>query len=316
MLEARAIRAQSSVMRRGVTGIMVLLTLVATGAASAAYPGKNGKLLFVRNDPRITDMDSNPNEIWTADPSGARQARLTIVDTDAGAYGVDSARWSPDGSLIAYATDCGNRYSTTCGVLRTMRADGRGKRTIDLPVDPSNHSVGRDRFPTWSPDGTKIAFQRTWPTPNSIWTVDSGGGGAAQLVPQMLSEPAWSPDGTRIAFSRDTTLATVKLDGSDEHVLVKGALPNRAGPDWSPDGTSIAFMEVRRQVIWLCMVSVASGEVRCLTRGGEGAWSPDGKQLVYVHAHDIWTIRADGTHRHNVTRTPNRWESNPDWQPR
>jgi Tol biopolymer transport system component len=178
-------------------------------------------------------MDSNPNEIWTANADDSRQSRLTIANFERGGVGVDSARWSPDGSLIAYATDCGTRYDTHCGVLRLMGSDGHDKRTVDMPVDPSNHEIGRDRFPTWSPDGTRIAF-----------------------------------------------------------------------------------MEIRKQVIWVCIVSVANGKVRCLTRGGEAAWSPDGNQLVYVHAHDIWTIRADGAHRRNVTRTPNRWESNPDWQPR
>lgn len=303
-------------MRRSLIWIALLVALVAAGTASAGYPGKNGRLLFLRAAADVTNMDSNPMEIWRADPDGSRQSRLTIANFELGGVGIDSARWSPDGSLIAYATDCGNRYDTHCGVLRTMRADGHDKRTVDVPVDPYNHDIGRDRFPTWSPDGTKIAFERTWPSPDSIWTVDSAGGGAAQLVPQMLSEPAWSPDGTRIAFSSGTTLATVNIDGSDEHTLVKGAYPNGAGPDWSPDGTSIAFMEERKQVIWLCIVRVADGNVRCLTRGGEAAWSPDGRQLVYVHAHDIWTIRADGTHRHNVTKTPHRWESSPDWQPR
>ena len=300
-------------MRRSLIGIALLVALVAVGTASAAYPGKNGRLLFFRTGD-VADLDANPAEIWTVDPDGSRLGRLTVADADRGGVGVDSARWSPDGSSIAYATDCGNRYDNHCGVLRTMRADGHDKRTVDRPVDPYNNSVGRDRFPTWSPDGARIAFERAWPNPDSVWEVNAVGGGAAQLVPRPLTEPAWSPDGTRFAFSSGNTIGIVDVDGGDERILAQNAYPYQ--PDWSPDGNWIAFGQLRQRIVWVCVVPAAGGAVRCLTHGDEAAWSPDGKQLVFVHGHDIWTIRADGTHPRNVTRTPLRWESNPDWQPR
>ena len=302
-------------MRRSLIGIALLVALVAAGSASAAYPGKNGRLLFFRGNPQVTDMDSNPAEIWTANPDGSRQGRLTNANFESGGVGVIAAVWSPDGSTIAYATDCGTRYDPHCGVLRTMRADGHVKRTIDVPLDPSNHAVGGDRSPTWSPDGTRIAFERIWPTPDSIWTVGVDGKGAAQLIPQALKHPVWSPDGARIAFSSGTTIGVVNLDGSDERIVATNAYDYGPHPDWSPDGASIAFAQVRNKAVWVCIVPAAGGTVRCLTPGGEPAWSPDGKQVVYVHAQDIWTIHADGTHRRNVTHDK-QWESDPDWQPR
>src|SRR5439155_22528192 len=60
--------------------------------------------------------------------------------------------WSPDGRLIAFATD---RNAPGGDVIYVMNADGSGQR-------PVTHNLPRvnDASPSWSPDGKRLPFAR------------------------------------------------------------------------------------------------------------------------------------------------------------
>ena len=84
-----------------------------------------------------------------------------------------------------------------------MNADGSGLKRITR--EPT-----LDRMPSWSPDGTKIAFMKDEgaiqePETGDIYTVRVDGAGLRQLTDDGLDEyPAWSPEGKTVAFSRLT----------------------------------------------------------------------------------------------------------------
>jgi Tol biopolymer transport system component len=61
-----------------------------------------------------------------------------------------------------------------------------------------------DSYPSWSPDGTKIAFQSTRDGNLDIWIKDLSSGTTTQVTRSQFGDryPTWSPDGTRIAFTR------------------------------------------------------------------------------------------------------------------
>jgi Tol biopolymer transport system component len=65
----------------------------------------------------------------------------------------------------------------------------------------------------------------------------------------------------------------------------------------------------------ICVVGAGGGRVRCLARGFEPAWSPDGQEIAFARGGDIYVMRADGTRLRNVTRTSRFGEGAPDWQP-
>ena len=93
-------------------------------------------------------------------------------------------------------------------------------------------TAGNDTFdaePAFSPDGTKIAFERfTATTDSQIWIMNADGTGQTQLtVPgpngDHAHSPPFSPDGTKIVFSRFDDSATLGT-----HVIATIA-PNGTG---------------------------------------------------------------------------------------
>jgi Tol biopolymer transport system component len=77
-----------------------------------------------------------------------------------------------------------------------MNPDGTGATQITDPSTPKTQ-------PTWSSDGTRIAFVRS----GEIYTINADSTDETNLTKSTFidSRPAWSPDGSRIAFvSRHT----------------------------------------------------------------------------------------------------------------
>jgi Tol biopolymer transport system component len=143
-------------------------------------------------------------------------------------------------------------------------------------------------MPTWSPDGSKIAFQsnRAQPSPSvyQIYVIDADGSNQTRLTdipsPFGAHDPTWSPDGTRIAF-------TSTITGNGE----------------------------------IYVIDADGGDVTQLTNDGDHkehiAWSPDGSKIAYTNwfKRDIYTINADGTNPTNLTNVPDAMDSRPDWSP-
>ena len=100
-----------------------------------------------------------------------------------------------------------------------------------------------DRGPTWSPDGSKIAF---YTIDYDIFSINADGTGATNLTnsaePEM--QPAWSPDGSKIAFARHTggkyEIFVMNANGSGQTSLTAASNSSMA-PAWSLDGRYIAF---------------------------------------------------------------------------
>ncbi len=68
----------------------------------------------------------------------------------------------------------------------------------------TNHSA-LDRYPVWSPDGNRIAFNSHRDGNFEIYVVDADGSDIERLTNHGAADmrPVWSPDGTMIAFYSD-----------------------------------------------------------------------------------------------------------------
>ncbi|HEY3012614.1 MAG TPA: BTAD domain-containing putative transcriptional regulator [Gemmatimonadales bacterium] len=137
---------------------------------------------------------------------------------------------SPDGKMVAYAAEAGNRFQLF------MRQTGGGRAVPLTEALPGSH-----RRPEWSPDGNRIAFQSA----GAIYLVDALGS-----VPQLLAKasrqagwvayPAWSPDGHTIAYVENWAIYTRPADGGRARLVSEH--PAAHSLAWSPDGKWIAFV--------------------------------------------------------------------------
>ena len=178
-----------------------------------------------------------------------------------------------------------------------VNADGSGLRRVTT-------SPVADFDPTWSPDGTKIAYRHQ--TGDDLST-DVSVIGADGSHPTNLTRspgvadwgPSWSPDGSRIAWnsSRDhPQLPTfdgfsMRPDGAGVRLITDRIYFEY--PDWSPDGKRIAFMSQVPEGTDNYEVFVINADGSGLRRlttspGSDGwpAWSPDGTKIAFSSQRD------------------------------
>jgi Tol biopolymer transport system component len=220
----------------------------------------------------------------------------------------------------------------------------RGGESHLYVVDPDGSNVRQltrtngDGQPSWSPDGSAVAFRR-WSNvgcerPHEdcarIWIVGSDGTHAHPLTPrsQRSEEPDWSPDGTRIAyvrwrddrnpFANATGIYVVRADGTGARPLTEGP-GDATNPVWSPDGRSIAFLSDRDGNYDIYVMRADASRLRQLTHTPDPefapAWSADGKHIAFQDAqNELVVMDADGGGRHRVTG-PLAGGGQPAWSP-
>jgi Tol biopolymer transport system component len=202
--------------------------------------------------------------------------------------------WSTQATRIAYVDFLVGHYG-----IYTSNPDGtRALRLTDGADDGS---------PSWSPDGTKIAFSSSGPgqrdckaigddlCTTDIYVMDADGSHITQLTedPAADYQPAWSPDGTRITFARTLdaemgayAVYVMNSDGSGATLLTTDA-GSHPHPSWSPDGTQITFVghEAGSWGVYRIDADGGNGRLVALEAGSftEGpVWSPDGTKIAFV----------------------------------
>lgn len=120
-----------------------------------------------------------------------------------------------------------------------MNADGSGVKALTNDMADNMHFTSFDSDPSWSPDGTKIAFERLNNGVRSVFVMNSDGTGVEPLAGVTTSnfDPRWSPDGTKIVFAAGKANGGIyveNLDGSGLTKLASGGqkrLVSRRYPD-------------------------------------------------------------------------------------
>jgi hypothetical protein len=261
------------------------IALIVVPSAQAAYPGANGRVVFV-----------NSTGIASANPDGTDFKQLTTVG---GNVSDQNPAWSADGTKIVFDRNDGS--SEFNDQVWTMNADGSGA----APVPRSEPAS--DFGPYFFPDG-RIVFAREGisdPDPE-IWVMNADGSGQSQLTDNDTADfdPTVSPDGKSIAFARvvgDAELAIYRMDPNGANVSLLAT--DHTGdpqicdfsPNYSPDGSTVVFArsqgaQVCTPVRNLYTVPAGVGAGVPLTNSTDfdtvfaaPAYSPDGSQIVFAN---------------------------------
>jgi Tol biopolymer transport system component len=140
----------------------------------------------------------------------------------------------------------------------------------------------RDSSPTWSPDGTQIAFRRRIDGNSEIFVMNSDGSNVRQLTddPAFDGDPNWSPDGSEIIFTSDRSgnydIWVMNADGTDQAQITNHPAADEY-PWWSPDGEYIAFQSNRHGATQIWVMRWDGSDVSLLANDaptGYPTWSP------------------------------------------
>ncbi|MGW6567980.1 hypothetical protein [Streptomyces sp. NPDC054975] len=212
---------------------------------------------------------------------GANPTLMPLAGRGAKDWDTDPT-FSPDGKLLAFTRTSPGGVGSASGPGRILIADATTGALVG-EVRPPEGRYGGDAQPTWSSDGTTLAFTRSHVIDGvggnkHVWTVpvnalDRQRNLSAELCPgscQVIDDsPAFSPDGKRLAFNRkdgggrvnerNSVLLTDLTDGTCQVLL-----PTGRGGD--PDA---------------CRREVPDTSATGPFQSRDVAWSPDASRLVF-----------------------------------
>jgi Tol biopolymer transport system component len=275
---------------------------------------------------RMTDSYVKPSavdaswysELYTMNADGTGQTRLA----HAPGLVAWTGDWSPDGSQIVASLSEISAFNSEIpnGALYIMDEDGSNPHQL-------TDMEGSEYLPSWSPDGTKIAFI-SQPSGNEqiIYSINADGSDLKVLTENTskVYMPVWSPDSQQILFTSNSTgtdyIYVMNADGSDVQQVVSQGIYNW-GAHWSPDGSKIVFNSYRDGNTDIYTADLdGTNETRLTTDPSNELmpdWSPDGQYILFVATQnevtDIYRIKADGSDLTNLSNNPALINQYPNW---
>src|SRR5215210_8236122 len=152
---------------------ILLLALVRTKPAEAAFPGKNGKIAFMSDRTTGAGVD-NPTgdlEIFTINLDGTGLTQLTTNTATE-----SQPNWSPNGKQITFTSDRDGNFE-----IYTMSTDGSNQ-----PNRSQNATL--DWQPNWSPDGQHIVFTSDRDSNDEIYTMQADGSAQTRRTINSISD--------------------------------------------------------------------------------------------------------------------------------
>ena len=193
----------------------------------------------------------------------------------------ETPRVSPDGKRIAYSNNSGS---------------DRSIYIYDLSSSASPRRLtfgGRSRFPVWSADGLRVAFQSDRDGDLAIFWQRADGSDAGERLtrpePGTSHLPnAWSPQGDAFVYTvfKDSVFSAWRFSVRERKAEpfsgvttpVGGGMPQ---PSFSPDGQWLAYRSNESGSTIYVQPFPATGAKYQIATGSSPVWSRDGKKLFF-----------------------------------
>ncbi len=208
----------------------------------------------------------------------AHQIADMIYETLTGEPGAFATR-------IAYITVTDVAAGKRRYTLEVADSDGYDPRTVVQSPQPL-------MSPSWSPDGSRLAYVSFESKRPRIFAQDLRSG-TRQLLTSfdgINGAPAWSPDGSKMALvlSKDGNPDIYIMDLASKQLRrLTDSLGIDTEPAWSPDGRSLIFTSDRGGTPQIYRIAANGGHAERLTFEGpynaRASYSADGRSIVFVH---------------------------------
>jgi Tol biopolymer transport system component len=215
----------------------------------------------------------------------------------------------PEGSTGTAGRQAGKQTLafTRGGDIHTIAVDGTGLRLL----------IRNAYAPSWSPDGTRLAFVSHRSGDEELYVANADGSGITRLtrIPGPDLSPAWSSDGRKLAWSRDREIWTMNASGSGKRRLVARAKiwHEHHSPTWHGDtivysSNRVSFFNPELYAVPARRLTFTKGSDGVLGDDGMPDFSADGRRIVFTSNRDgngeIYVIRPDGSGARRLTRKP------------
>jgi len=212
----------------------------------------------------------------------------------------------------------GRQSSVNHIYLMDVTATGVGANPTRLTSDAE-----AENYPSWSPDGTRLAYQRDLDG-SAIYAIAADGTGRQRLSPTPGFDvtPSWSADATQIVYARLhsapqpnqpplTDIRIMNADGTGDRAILANTVFS-VEPRWSVNG-QIAFMSLMNgsSTLQIYVMNIDGTGLRQLTSGANNAdpaWSPDGARIAFGSDREggnklnIFAMNADGSRQEQLTQ--------------
>jgi len=189
--------------------------------------------------------------------------------------------WSPDGCQIAYRSGVDQQVSPW---IEIVNADGTGARQLTPAPDPNEFAYYES--PTWSPDGSRLAFTKN----SALHVINADGTGLTALPNEdQALNPSWSPDGQRIAYTSLDPFGEIHLrnpDGSNPARVTTAAEGTfDFWPRWAPNSRQLVTSHIAGDGVQTVTVNIDGTNPVSLTPAGVldfmADWSPRSSDLEF-----------------------------------